>query len=717
MIPLTAKLDRRNFLRTGIAGAAGLLVGFYLPARHEVLAAAHGGAESAAELNAWIHIGTDDVVTVMIDKSEMGQGVMTSLSMLAAEELECDWKKIRAEFAPAAKAYYNPAFGAQGTGGSSSIRSSWGPMLKAGATAREMLVQAAAQRWNVDRSECQAENGTVVHAATKRRLTYGSLAEDAAKLPPPKDVPLKDPKQFRMVGKRTKRLDTPDKVNGRARFGIDLRLPGMLYAVVARCPVFGGKVEKFDSSAAKAMPGVRHVVQISSGVAVVADNTWTAMQGRKVLDIKWDEGSTSSVTNEGIWKLFAERAEQPGAVARKEGDATAALAGAVTKMEAVYRAPFMAHATMEPMNCTAHVRGDACEIWAPTQFQTNAQKAAAKIVGGNPEAIIVHTTYLGGGFGRRAEQDFLIDAVEISKSVGAPVKVTWSREDDMQHDVYRPASYSHFAAGFDVEGSPVAWTNRIACPSIFQRFFGSVKDNLDASSVEGAADLPYTIPNILVDYQLTETGIPVGFWRSVGSSQNGFFSESFIDEVAAAAKKDPYEFRRHLLGKSPRHLGVLELAAQKAEWGEPLPKGRYRGIAVLTAFESYVAEVVEVSVDQKNRTFRVHRVVCALDCGRIVNPDTIEAQMQGGIVYGLSSLKGEITIDRGRVEQTNFDTYEMLRMNEMPVVEVHIVPSEQPPTGVGEPGVPCLAPAVCNAIFAATGKRIRRLPIRADDLT
>ncbi len=427
------KLDRRSFLKTGVAGATGFVIGFYLPTHHEVLAAPPASVPPAA-LNAWIHIGTDDIVTIVIDKSEMGQGIMTGLSMLAAEELECDWKNVRTEFAPADKVYFNPIVGFQGTGASSSTRGSWEPMRKAGATAREMLVGAAAEKWGVDKLECRAENGAVIHAATNRRLTYGSLAESAAKLPVPKDVPLKDPKQYQIIGKPRKRLDTPDKVNGKAGFGIDARVPGMLYATVARSPVFGGKVATFDAAKAKAIPGVRNVVQISSGIAVVADNTWTAMEGRRALEINWDEGPNADVTSDGIRKLFADRAGQPGAVARKEGDAEAGLAGAAKKIEAVYEAPFLAHATMEPMNCTAHVRTDGCEIWAPTQWQTSTQNTAAKIAGVPPESVLVHTTYLGGGFGRRGEQDFIRDAVEVSKAIAAPVKVTWSREDDMQHE-------------------------------------------------------------------------------------------------------------------------------------------------------------------------------------------------------------------------------------------------------------------------------------------
>src|ERR1700674_3043853 len=663
-----------------------------------------------------MRIGADDSVTIMIDKSEMGQGIQTALCVLAAEELECDWKKIRTEFAPAAKEYFNPAFGMQGTGGSSSVRSSWDPMRKAGAAAREMLVEAAAQKWGVEKTTCRAENGVVLHEATKRKLTYGSLAEAAAKLPVPADVPLKDPKKFHVIGKSPKRLDTPDKVNGRAEFGIDIRRPGMLYAVVARCPVFGGKVASSDPAKCKALACVKDVIQISNGVAVVADNTWTAMQGRRSLEVQWDEGPNAKLTSAEISKLLVDAAAKPGPVARKEGDVDAGLAGAATKFEVDYEVPFLAHATMEPQNCTAHVRADRCDVWAPTQAQTGSQATAARITGLDPGSVFIHTTFLGGGFGRRFEADFIGEAVEVSKAISAPVKVTWSREDDMQHDYYRMVSHARCTAGLDADGWPVVWSSRVSSPSLLARF-GPLKDNFDHRSVESLDSVPYAIPNILVDYQLVNTGVPIGFWRSVGASQNGFFLESFIDEIATAGKKDPYELRRRLLANSPRHLAVLQPAAEKAGWGKPLPADRFRGIAVVTSYDGYVAHVIEISVNRKERTLKVHRVVCALDCGFIVNPASIDAQARSSIVYGLTAaLHGAITIEGGRVRQNNFNDYKMLRFDEMPEIEVHVVPSQGEPTGAGEFVVPPVAPALCNAIFAATGKRVRRLPVQPEDL-
>jgi len=721
----TTAVDRRSFLKTSLTGATGLIVGFYLPGRREVLA---DSAEPSV-LNAFIHVSPDDKVTILISKSEMGQGVVTSLSMLAAEELECDWKQIRTEFAPADRVYFDPAFGMQGTGGSQSVHSGWVPMRTAGATAREMLITAAAQKWAVDASECHAENGKVVHTATKRSVTYGSVAEAAGKLTPPdsKTIKLKDPSEFKVIGKATKRLDTPDKVCGKAMFGIDARRPGMLHASVEHCPVFGGKVASFDATKAKAIPGVKDVVPIMTGgpgqppvmtgVAVVADNTWTAFQGRKALEIKWDEGPNASATTESIFKMFEEKAQTPGASSRKEGDAASAMSSAAQKVEADYRVPYQAHATMEPMNCLADVQADRVDLWVPTQFQTPSQQISAGIAGVKPDQAFVHTTYLGGGFGRRGWSDFVMEACQLSRAMKAPVQVTWKREDDTQHDYYRPASYIKMAAALDADGNPTAFTARVACDSIMNWFFpGSIKNGMDQSSVEGVTDIAYDIPNILVDYQLVSGPVPQGFWRSVGASQNGFFSESFIDECAAAAKKDPYEYRKALLAKKPRHLGVLNLVAEKAGWGKPLPKGMYRGIAVLESFDTYVAEVAEISID-KDSGVKVHRMVCTLDCGQVVNPGIIEQQAMGAMVFGLTqTLKGEITIDKGRVVQANFDTYPPLRMNECPKMEVYIVPSKEVPRGMGEPAVPPVAPAICNAIFAATGKRIRKLPVTLEDL-
>ncbi|MGH7224762.1 MAG: xanthine dehydrogenase family protein molybdopterin-binding subunit, partial [Gemmataceae bacterium] len=551
---------------------------------------------------------------------------------------------------------------------------------------------------------------------SKSRATYGSLAEAAAKLQPPTDVKLKDAAEFKVIGKPMKRLDTPEKVNGRAKFGIDQRRPGMYHAVVLRCPVFGGKVASFDATKAKQVQGVKDVVQISDGIAVVADNTWNAMQGRKALDVQWDLGPNADVTTETIFANFGKSLDsKEGYSARKVGDAASALNGAATKIEAEYRAPYESHACMEPMNCTADIReGEGADLWVPTQFQTPSQAAAAKIAGVSPDKVKVHTTFLGGGFGRRGWSDFVNQACETSKAMKAPVQVTWSREDDMQHDYYRPASLVRFSAGLDSDGKVVAYSAHIACDSIMNWFYpGSIKNGFDDSSVEGIIDTPYDIPNIAVNYNLVSGPIPQGFWRSVGASQNGFFRECFIDELAAAAKKDPYEFRRDLLQKSPRNLGVLNLVAEKAGWGKPVPAGRYRGIAVVEAFNTYVAEVAEISLD-KDKNVKVHRVWAAVDLGQPVNPAIIEQQVRGGVVYGLSqTLKGEITIDKGRVVQGNFDTFEVLRMNEMPHVEVYITDSHlTPPTGMGEPAVPPIAPAVYNAIFAATGKRVRKIPYR-----
>ena len=697
------KLDRRSFLKTSAAATGGLILGFYLPEHNQLQA-----QSAAGKLNAYVRIGTDDSVTLYIHKAEMGQGTVTSLSMLLAEELECDWKKIRTEFPGVDPVAFGPM---QGVFGSMSVRTSWEPLRKAGATAAEMLVQAAAQKWNVPKSQCRAENNSVVNLTTKERLSYGSLVEAASKLPVPQQgVALKDPTQFKLVGKSQKRMDTPAKVTGKTTFGIDVKVPGMLYATLQRSPVFGGKVKTFDAAKAKAVPGVKQVVQISNGVAVLADNTWAAMEGRKALVVQWDEGPLATTTSGTIRKVFADMAEKPGAVARKEGDVAAALSTAPQKIEAVYEVPYLSHAPMEPLNAVAHVRADGCDVWSGMQIQSIARETAAKAAGLPPEKVQINTVYLGGGFGRRGGADFIAEAVEISKAAGIPVKLQWTRDDDLQHDTYRPASYTKFTSALDANGMPTVWNARVVCPS-----FAGLRNGVDRTGVEGIAEIRYAIPNILVEYHPPDVGIPTSYWRSVGYSHNTFFTESFLDELAVAAKQDPVAFRRKLLAKAPRMLGVLELAAEKAGWDKPLPSGRYRGISVVDNLGSFNAQVAEVSLEKGK--VRVHRVVCAVDCGYVVNPAIVVQQIESGIVYGLSAaLRGEITIDRGRVQQTNFNNYEPLRIDEMPVIETYIVPSTNPPGGIGEASTPAIAPAVTNAIFRATGKRIRKLPIKPEDL-
>jgi isoquinoline 1-oxidoreductase beta subunit len=714
-------ISRRDFLKTGALMGGGLVLGFSLPVR---IPLAEGAARSSKSFtpNAFIRIGTDNLVTVIVNKSEMGQGVYTALPMLIAEELECDWTRIQVEAAPVNPAYNHTEWGPlQGTGGSSSVRSTWMQFRKAGATARLMLVDAAAATWKVKPSACRAEKGFVIHDATKKKLSYGKLALNAAKMEPPKDVLLKDPKDFKVIGQSMKRLDTPEKVNGKGMFGIDVKVPGMLIAVVARSPVFGGKVKRYNADKARAVPGVRDVIQIDSGVAVIADHFWQARHGLDLLDIQWEEGDMAKLSTQDMRKEYAELARKPGTVAKKKGSAEEAMGKAAKQLEAEYEVPYLAHATMEPLNCLVDVRKESCEIWTGTQFQTADRNAAAKILGLKPEQVKLHTMLLGGGFGRRANpaSDFVSEAAHVAKAVRKPVKVIWTREDDMRGGYYRPMWYDRISAGLDGDGKPIAWRHTIVGQSIISGTFfeqAMIKNGIDATSVEGAQDIPYNIPNTFVDLHSPKTGVPVLWWRSVGHSHTAFVVESFIDELAHAAGKDPYEFRKGLLTEHSRHKGVLELAAQKAGWGSPLAEGRARGIAVHESFGSFVAQVAEVSVKPSGEV-RVHRVVCAIDCGRFVNPDIVEAQMESGIVFGLTAaLHGAITFKDGRVEQSNFHDYPLLRMEQMPRVEVHIMPSKENPQGVGEPGVPPIAPAVANAIFASTGKRIRRLPIRADEL-
>ena len=716
----SAIVGRREFIRTGAAIGGGLLVSLYVPlpdGRSDALAA----EEKDFALNAFVRIGTDESVTVISAHSEMGQGIYTSLPMLLNEELQADWSKVLVEAAPVDRVYNHPVFGIQMTGGSTTSPAEWERYRRMGALARTMLIEAAARQWNVEASSCHVDNGAVIHGATRRRATYGSLANAAAQLTPPADVLLKSAKAFTLIGKPTRRLDTPSKTNGTAQFGLDVSVPGMLTAVVARPPVFGGKVAKFDASETLKVPGVKAVEQVPSGVAVIAARFWPAKIGRDKLVIDWDLGPNAGLSTDQMLRDFAEVAKQPGTIAKKTGDPATALKTAAKTITAEYDVPYLAHAMMEPLNCVVDLRSDSCEIWTGTQFETIDRANAAQVAGLAPEKVQIHTTLLGGGFGRRANpaSDFVVEAVHVAKAAKAPVKVVWTREDDLKGGWYRPMWHDRFVAGLDANGNPVAWTHTIVGQSIMQgtlfESFG-IKDGVDAASVEGAADILYGIPNVQVDLHTPKIGVPVQWWRSVGHSHTGFSVEAFLDEVAHAGGKDPYELRRVLLAKQPRMLAVLELAAQKANWGSKLPAGVGRGIATHFSFDSYVAQVVEASVE-KNGTVRVHRVVCAVDCGMAINPDTVKAQMEGGIIFGLTAaLKSEITLKDGRVEQGNFHDYQMLRIFESPEIEVHIVPSSESPTGVGEPGVPPVAPALANAIFAATGKRIRRLPIRASDL-
>jgi isoquinoline 1-oxidoreductase beta subunit len=713
-------VGRREFIGTAAAMGGGLLVSLYAP-----LPGGSSSALAAEEkdfaLNAFVRIGTDESVTVISAHSEMGQGVYTSLPMLLNEELQADWSRIRVEAAPVDKVYNHPAFGMQMTGGSTTSPAEWERYRKMGATARVMLVAAAAANWGVETSTCRVENGVVIHAATNKRATYGSLANAAARLTPPANVPLKNPKDFTLVGKPTLRLDTPSKTNGTAQFGLDVMVPGMLTAVVARPPVFGGKVAKLDAREALKVPGVKAVEQVPSGVAVIAERFWPAKLGREKLLIEWDLGPNAGLSTEKMLRDFKEMALKPGAIAKKTGNPEGALKTAAKTVTAEYDVPYLAHAMMEPLNCVVDLRPDSCEIWTGTQFETVDRANAAHAAALPTDRVLIHTTLLGGGFGRRANpnSDFVVEAVHVARAAKAPVKVIWTREDDLRGGWYRPMWHDRFVAGLDANGDPVAWTHTIVGQSIMQgtlfESFG-IKDGIDSASVEGAADLLYGMPNLQVDLHTPKIGVPVQWWRSVGHSHTGFSVEAFFDEVAHAGGKDPYELRRKLLANQPRMKAVLELVAQKANWGSKLPPGVGRGIATHFSFDSYVAQVVEASVE-KGGAVRVHRVVCALDCGLVINPDTVRAQIEGGIIFGLTAaLKTEITLKEGRVEQGNFDDYQMLRIFESPEIEVHIVPSGENPTGVGEPGVPPVAPALANAIFAATGKRVRRLPIRASDL-
>jgi isoquinoline 1-oxidoreductase beta subunit len=708
-------VSRRGFLQAGAAAGGGLMLSFSLPF-------AKGEAQSAGATfapNAFVGIERDGQIVLTMPYVEMGQGTYTSIPMLIAEELEVDLKQVRLEHAPPdEKLYVNPLLGVQATGNSNAIRGAWQPLRQAGATARTMLVSAAARRWNVGPSTCRAERGEVIHAPSGRRLGYSELAADAARMPLPENVALKRPQDFKLIGTPAKRLDTPSKVNGTAVFGIDARPPGVKIATLAQSPVFGGRVRRVDDAAARAVKGVRQIVVLDDVVAVVADHMGAAKKGLAALVIEWDDGPHAGLTTDAIAAELERATLKPGTVAENIGDADRAMASAATKVEASYHVPFLAHATMEPVNCTVHVRKDGCEVWVGNQALARAQAAAAKTAGLRVDQVVVHNHLIGGGFGRRLEADYVVRAVEIAKHVEGPVKVVWTREEDIQHDMYRPMFFDRLSAGLDDKGMPVAWNNRFAGSSVIARWLPAAFNNgFDPDTTEGAIDLVYDLPNLHVEYVRVEPpGISTAFWRSVGPSHNVFVTESFMDELAAAAKQDPVAYRLALLDKTPRAKAVLALAAEKAGWGEKLPSRVGRGVSIQNAFATYMAHVAEVEVS-KQGAVRVRRVVCAVDCGTIVNPDTVEAQIQSAVMFGITAaLYGEITVKNGRVEQSNFDTYQMLRMNEAPAVEVHILQSSEPPGGMGEAGTSLIVPAVTNAIFAATGTRLRKLPVEVSML-
>ncbi len=696
-------VTRRRFLEVSGGAGAGLVLAFHLPGVRRLAAFA-----DPAALNAWIRIGADDSITFLVSESEMGQGVLTSIPMLLAEELEVDWTRVRSEHSPADRALY----GTQSTGGSTSMRTNFDRLRTAGAAAREMLVTAAATRWNVSPSQCRAENGRVVHPASGRSVSYGEVADSAASLEAPSRPKLKEASEYRLIGTRVSRLDTPAKVDGSAVFGLDVRLPGMLTAVVARPPTFGGAPRSFDPAPALAVPGVRRVERIPAGVLVAADSFWAAKKGRDALAVEWEPGPRPDLSDEGIRRMCLDLVEA-GVVVRDDGNVERAGEAAAKRVHSVYEVPFLAHATMEPVNCTAHVRADGCDIWTGTQAQSSAQSLAARITGLPVEKIRLHTMMLGGGFGRRSRGDFVSDAVHASKALGVPVKVVYTREDDMRAGSYRPLAYNRFTGSLDADGRPTAWEHRIVSPSILADLGAPLEDGVDATAVESAENLPYAIRNVRVTYANLELPIPVHFWRSVGNSQNVFVTECFLDELAGEAGRDPVAFRLDLLAGHPRRARALTLAAEKAGWGSSLQAGHGLGCAVSECFGSIVAMVAEVAVGPDDRV-RVPRVVCAVDCGVVVNPDTIEAQMESGVAYALSAtLYGRISIADGGAVQSNFHDYPVVRFGEMPVVETHIIAEGDPIGGIGELGVPALAPAVCNALFAATGRRVRRLPLVA----
>jgi isoquinoline 1-oxidoreductase subunit beta len=713
-------VSRRDFVVVMSAAGGGLLLGCRVDERRRAAFGATTSAPAASPPafapNAFVRVGTDDVVTVMLPQAEMGQGVFTALPMMVAEELGVGLHQVRVEHAPGDdRVYANPHLGFQVTGGSTSTRAFYEPMRQAGAAARSMLVAAAAGSWGVDPASCRAEKGAVIHSGTGRRVTYGEVAARAAKLPVPDKVALKNPKDFTLIGTPAKRLDTPSKVNGTALYGIDVRLPGMKIATIAASPVLGGKVAGLEENKALAIKGVHQVVKLDDVVAVVADHMWAAKQGLAALAIRWDDGPNAKISTADVVKELEQASRKQAVVARNEGHALSGMSKPTGTFEAVYQAPFLAHAAMEPLSCTVHVRKDSCEVWAGSQVQGRARATAAEVTGLPLEKVVFHNYLLGGGFGRRLEHDYVTQAVRIARQVEGPVKIVWTREEDVQHDVYRPYYFDRIAAGLDARGKLVTWSHRIVGISILARWAPpAFKNGLDGDAVDGSVQLLYDIPSIRVEYvRHEEPVVRTGWWRGVGVTHNNYVVESFIDEIAVASRQDPVAFRRGMLGKSPRARAVLDLAAEKAGWGKPLPPGHGRGVALMySGWDTYLAQVAEVEVSGSGEIW-VHRVVCAVDCGTIINPDTVKAQIESGVVFGIGgALWGEITVKNGRVEQSNFHDYRVPRMNETPPIEVHLVRNLEAPGGMGEPGTAATAPALANAVFAATGKRIRQLPLQ-----
>ena len=706
--------SRRGLLTGGLAG--GFLLAFHLPVRaaNEPVPMAYA-PEGPFAPNAFIRIDTAGKTTLVMPQVEMGQGIYTAVAMILAEELDADFAQVALQHAPPDdKLYANPLLGLQATGGSTSVRAFWLPLRKAGAGARAMLVQAAAQQWQVEPASCTASNGQVIHAASDRKLAYGALAEAAGKLAPPADVPLKDPKNFTLIGKPLKRLDTPDKTNGKVVYGIDAMLPGMKFATLAQCPVFGGKVGKVDDSAAMKVPGVQKVVVLDDLVAVIGDHMWAAKKGLDALVVTWNEGPNASLSSKDIWEDLRAASAKDGVVAKSTGDIAKGLATG-DRLDATYELPFLAHATMEPLNCTVQFKPDGCEIWTGTQIMARAQSEAAKAAGLPVEKVTVNNHLIGGGFGRRLEPDMVVAAVRIAKEVDGPVKVVWTREEDIQHDIYRPVYRDTISASLS-GGKVVGWKYRVAGASIIARWLpAAFQKGIDIDAVDAAVDMPYDIPNFLVEYVRAEPrAVPTGWWRGVGPNNNVFAIESFMDELARKAGKDPVAFRRDMLGKTPRLQAALDLVVEKSNWGQTLPARAGRGVCVQPAFGSFIATVVEAEVDEQGEV-RLRRVTSAVDTGIAVNPDTIAAQLEGGLIFGLTAaLWGEVTIAKGRVQQSNFNNYRMLRIDEVPPIDVHVIKSGEAPGGIGETGTTAGPPALRNAIYAATGVALRRLPIDRD---